>query len=350
MSTSLAEHVDALYSAVERAGPDAFQAALEGIVEATQRSEPAEVSAALERLEPMLARIPLGMGPDLAQVAGAMTDFGGDPASVLATLVERAAGAMEQAARFAELHRAAGLALPDPGDFDAVGETRDRFTAAVQVRGLAGEEEAEDLLQAWYCGDSWVQPVLFMNQRRDVRRALPQRARLLNGVRATREYLGTAGWLEGLLLVLDDEPLIVLDRGFAGTGRGFRVTIGGIGDNFQLHTMLAAALIGHHLPGRAPAPAEVAAATDGPDLTPEGGIRGSWNLVDHGGKWIWNEGRPSDIPHLDGVRVVVLEPEPYQRSWNAGRAYPHMAPLLRIDEPLSPQEAAAWLSRCTTSS
>jgi hypothetical protein len=63
------------------------------------------------------------------------------------------------------------------------------------------------------------------------------------------------------------------------------------------------------------------------------------------GKWIWNEGRPADIPQLDGVRVVVLEPEPYPRSWNTGRQYPLMSPLLRLDGPVPPAEAAVRLSR-----
>ncbi|MET7419753.1 hypothetical protein [Dactylosporangium sp. NPDC005555] len=191
--------------------------------------------------------------------------------------------------------------------------------------------------------------MLYLCQRADVRAALPQRDRLAAAIEPVRETHDTPHWLSGLLSVLDDEPLLVLDRSFAGTGRGYRVTIGGIGDNFQLHTLLAAALIGDParglLPGRAPTAAEVAAAGTGDDLQPAGGLRGNWNLVDADGAWIWNEGTPADIPHLDGVRVVVLEPEPYSRSWDTGRAYPLMTPLLRVDAPLPADEAAAWLSR-----
>ncbi|MFG2044162.1 hypothetical protein [Dactylosporangium sp. NPDC048998] len=352
MTSPLAGPVEALFEAVRSGGPDDFRAALEGIMRGTREAGPADVQAALVRLEPMLARLPLGMGPDLAQIAGAMVDFGADPGVVLPTLVERAAGAMEQAARFAQLFRAVAGGLPDPGDLGQVAAARARFVATAPGRGMA-EEEAEALVQAWFCGDAWVQPVLYLNQRRDVRAALPQRERLLAAAGPASELLGNAAWLEGLLLVLDDEPLVVLDRGFAGTGRGFRVTIGGIGDNFQLHTLLAAALIGddtaaHRLPGRRPTETEIAAATDGEELMPQGGIQGNWNLVDARGEWIWNEGRPADIPHLDGVRVVVLDPEPYPRHWTSGRPYPLMAPQLRVDEVLPPAESAAWLARCET--
>ncbi|MGH3663520.1 MAG: hypothetical protein ACRDT8_15350 [Micromonosporaceae bacterium] len=132
------------------------------------------------------------------------------------------------------------------------------------------------------------------------------------------------------------------------TGRGFRVTISGIGDNFQLHTLLAAALIGDEsqglLPGQRPSPAEIAAASDGEDLTPADGIEGNFNLVDAYGEWIWNEGRPADIPELEGTRVVVIDPAPYQRSWNTGRAYPLMRPTVTVDGPLPADEAAHWLN------
>lgn len=32
-------------------------------------------------------------------------------------------------------------------------------------------------------------------------------------------------------------------------------------------------------------------------------------------------GRPADTPSLEGTRVVVIDPPPYVRTWNAGRAY-----------------------------
>jgi hypothetical protein len=343
----LDRQVDTLLAAIDARDSGGFIDAVSGVGKAVPGATPDEVQAALARLEPALS-LPFGIAGDLAQLVGGMADYGTDPAVVVPTLVERAAEAMESAARFAELYRAAFGDPPRPDAEDQIGPTLERFAGPAGGHGL-DEREAELLVQAWFSADAWVQPVLYLCQRADVRATLPQRARLTAAIEPVREVHGTPDWLAGLLLVLDNEPLLVLDRGFAGTGRGYHVTIGGISDNFQLHTLLAAALIGDPaqglLPGRPPTAVEVAAAGTGEDLQPAGGLRGNWNLVDAYGEWIWNEGRPADIPHLDGVRVVALDPEPYQRTWNTGRQYPLMTPLLRIDGPVPPAEAANWLNR-----
>ncbi|WP_327000189.1 hypothetical protein OHA72_34310 [Dactylosporangium sp. NBC_01737] len=345
--TGLDGQVDMLLAAMDARDPDGFETALPGIARAVPGARPEEVQAALVRLEPALS-LPFGIAGNLAQLVGSMADFGTDPAVVVPTLVDRAAAAMESAARFARLHREAFGDPPSSQAIDEIGPTVERFAGGAAGLGL-DPQEAELLVQAWFCADDWVQPVLYLCQRADVRAALPQRARLTAAIEPVLDVYGTPQWLAGLLKVLDDEPLLVLDRGFAGTGRGYRVTIGGIGDNFQLHTLLAAALIGDPsrglLPGRAPSAVEAAAAGTGEDLQPAGGLRGNWNLVDAYGEWIWNEGTPADIPHLDGVRVVVLDQEPYARSWNTGRQYPLMTPLLRVDAPVPADEAAGWLSR-----
>jgi hypothetical protein len=340
---NLGKHVDELVNAVGNRDDSGFSAALQGIAKATPKARPDEVDAALAELVPVLAGIPFGMGGDLAQIAGSMVDFGTSPAIVLPTLVGRAAEAMEQAARFAQLYGSAFGDPPDAGDPELIGSTVERFVETAPDRGM-DRQDAYLLVQAWFAGGQWVRPVLYLSQRKDVRVALPERPRLTAAVEAMREHVETAHWLFGLLLVLDDEPLVVLHR---ATGRGYRVTIGGIGDNFQLHTLLAAALVGDEsrglLPGRRPTEAEIAAASEGEDVTPSGGIRGTFNLVDANGEWIWNEGRPADIPKLEGVRVGVLDPPPYERSWNAGRLYPRMRPAVSVTGVLPPDEARHWL-------
>jgi hypothetical protein len=342
--TNLGKQVDELVNAVGNRDDERFYAALKRIAHATPKARPQEVDGALAKLAPVLAEIPFGMGGDLAQIAGSMADFGTDPAIVVRTLAGRAADALEQAGRFAAQYGAAFGDLPDAGDPALIGPTLERFVETASKRG-PDRQDAYLLVQAWFCSNQWVQPVLYLAQRKDVRVALPERSRLTAAVDAMREQVETAHWLHGLLLVLDDEPLIVLHR---ATGRGYRVTISGIGDNFQLHTLLAAALIGDEsrglLPGRRPTDAEIAAASDGEDLTPGSGIRGNFNLVDAYGEWIWNEGRPADIPKLEETRVVVLDPEPYARSWNAGRAYPLMRPTVTVTGMLPPEEAGHWLS------
>lgn len=341
---SLDARVGDLLGAVESRDDERFYAALSGMADATPHARPDQVRAALARLVPVLEQIPFGMGGDLAQLSGGMAGYASDPAVVVPTLVGRAADALEQTARFERLHRAAFGDVPDSEDAEQIGPTLERFVGSAAERGLT-EPDAAMLVQAWFCAGQWAQPVLYLCQRQDVRAMLPDRARLTAAVEAAREWIGTAHWLYGLLLVLDDEPLIVLHR---PSGRGFRVTVSGIGDNFQLHTLLAAALVGDGsaggLPGRRPSAEEIAAAGEGEQLEPPAGIRGCFNLVDAYGDWIWNEGRPADIPPLEGTRVVVIDPPPYERTWNAGRAYPLMRPTVRVDGPLPADEAARWLA------
>lgn len=340
-SGELARACDVVNDVVARRDGAAFEPAMERLVRAIRKARAAELADAVERLTPALDRVALSGGGALAQVVGAIAE---ENLSVLPVLVRRAAEAMEEAARFAALHREA-IGEPPGSDFEpAIEPTLERVREAAPKMGLTGDE-AVALAWTWFSGNDWVQPVLYLAQRKDVRVALPERERLTRVTTASTELLDTASWLLGLLQVLDDEPLIVLHR---GTGRGYRVTISGVGDNFQLSTLLAARLMGPEaqglLPGVPPTKAMIAAASDG-EQEIRGGLVGQFNLVGADGQWIWNEGRPADIPVQDGVRVVVLDPLPYSRSWNSGRLYSRMSPTVTVDGPLEPAEAEAWLAK-----
>ena len=355
-ANALIRFCDEIDDALAAGDQQRFEAATRSLAAATPQAAPDDVQDAMARLVSILATIRFGRGVGLARLTGAMTSHGPMPTGLLPVLARRATEVLELAARFAAIYGADDESLPDPEDPSLVQPVISRLheilgspVAAPPLPGMPDPPVAPDaaalaLAEAWFTGDGWVQPVLFLSQRKVVRASLPERARLLAATEAVAEQFTTAHWLRGLLLVLDDEELIVLHR---PTGRGYRVTISGIGDNFQLHTLLAASLIGDEsrgmIPGQPPAPAEIAAASDG-EVTPPEGIRGNFNLVDAYGAWIWNEGRPADIPRLEGARVVVIDPPPYERTWNAGRAYPLMRPAVTVDEILPAAEAARWLS------
>jgi hypothetical protein len=342
--------VDEIAAAFEARNVEQLENATQRLIGAVRKAKPEEIQPATVRLAAFVDRLSYAPGGQLGKIVGNMAAMGTDPRPVLPVLVERACAAMEDAARFAQTYQDAfGEEPPSTEDESAIAATIEMFAAAAVGRGM-DEDTADLLVQAWFAGDSCVQPVLFLCQRADVRAALPQRDRLRAAIEPVREQLATAHWLHGLLLVLDDVALTVVDR---TTGRGYRVTIGGIGDNFQLHTLLAARLIGNPsqgwLKGTPPTPAMVAAADGTGDPEPPGSILGQFNLLDVNGKWLWNEGRPSDIPVTDGERVVVIDPPAYARSWNAGRAYPLMTPTMRVDRQLAPEEAHAWLARAKPS-
>jgi hypothetical protein len=149
-------------------------------------------------------------------------------------------------------------------------------------------------------------------QQKEMRQNLPHRkvlTDLVNEIGPLREELGE---LVELLAVLDDEPLIVLHRASA---TGYEVTISGVADNFQLATLLAATLPDHS----------------------------DFMMVDHTGSWIGGEGRPADIPQLDGRRVILLEPS--TGSWNTAPNFLRIDPEIRLDQVLPDAEVAGWLLR-----
>jgi len=354
-ASGLLGYCDELLWSLDSGDQAGFLAALQRIGQATPRSSPAEVQEAAARLTPLIATIPFWKGSDLAGVAGRVTSYCADNSVILATLVRRTIAVMELSAWFAVM--LGGKGVPDPEDpsryQQSVGLLRDVLSQpgrdvlpALLELPPRPDARAGALAEAWFSCRSWMQPVLYLAQRKDIRRTLPDRDRLAAACDAIREHMVTAEWLHGLLLVLDDETLVVLHR---PTGLGYRVAISGIGDNFQLHTLLAAALIGRKshgmIGGKAPSAAEVAAASDGRDLTPRGGIQARFALADAYGDGIWLEGRPADIPALEGTRVVVLDPPPHPRSWKAGRAYPQMRPSLTVEEILNEMSSAYWLNK-----
>ncbi|ASU83948.1 hypothetical protein CDO52_15195 [Nocardiopsis gilva YIM 90087] len=148
-----------------------------------------------------------------------------------------------------------------------------------------------------------------------------------------------------LLRMAAADSALVLDR---ASGRGFRVRFDGVADNFQLHTLLADALIGTEgrgVPGTRPHPSWVAASQDR-DNDPQADIvTGAWDLVGGDGSWVGNEPTPADIPVIDGQRVLLLEAPSLPHSWRAGRRHPHIVGWLRVEEEISPDEAAGWWAR-----
>jgi hypothetical protein len=126
------------------------------------------------------------------------------------------------------------------------------------------------------------------------------------------------------------------------------VRIGGIGDNFQLHTLLAHVLVGGgHVPGTGPSAESVRLATD-PEPAPgrtQTIASGAFELLAPDGERIWNEGLPDDIPVVEGRRLLVLDDPAYRRSWNADRFFPHLPGTAELARVLTAEETRAWFAR-----
>src|SRR5699024_2742599 len=102
---------------------------------------------------------------------------------------------------------------------------------------------------------------------------------------------------------------------------------------------------GQGLNGQPPDPRWVASYQDGPVDPNAQTVRGCWNLVAHDGTWVWNEGMPAEIPTIDGEHILILDEQPYPRSWNAGRRHPHVHGWVEVESELTHQEAMLWWKR-----
>lgn len=302
-----------------------------------------ELAIALEALTPVLSDVEpyAGVASDLSVLAGALVESGA-PAGQVGLEVLRQLGSYGQAAA-AFMHaweKTGGGPLPSPND---VGETDEK-----RVEEVLGDNAPLATVGWWtslryglaakaMLGDSGVRSAVRADPG-----AMDQLGQL---VQALSTRLSEFVEVRELLRMSEVSRILVLDR---ASWRGFRVRFDGVSDNFQLHTLLADALIGkegYRLPGTRPDPRWVAASMDAAVDPLADVVRGEWDLVGGDGTWIGNEACPGDIPLVDNERVLVLEPQSLLHSWRAGRRHPHITGALAVLEELHPDEAAAWWAR-----
>ncbi|MDE3722995.1 hypothetical protein PWG71_16520 [Nocardiopsis sp. N85] len=311
---------------------------LAGHVPVGERSEALAVIA--ERLRAP-ERIALGAVADLSVLCGALVEVGtpAGPAGVEITRRAREVGA--QALRFAEAWESTGD--DDPPHPRETGEPH-----RARVTPVLGDADMY-ALAAWATMQPYGIAIRAVLGDAEVRVALREDPRglaeLLALATRMRRHVEEFAEVYELLLMAEVDRLLVLDR---VSGRAFRVRFDGVGDNFQLHTLLADALIGPEgrgVPGQRPMPDWVASATDLRDDPRLSIVDGEWDLVGGDGTWVGNEATPGAVPVVNGERVLVLEPISLKHTWRTGRRHPHIPGWLRIEEELNRDEAAAWWTR-----
>ncbi|MCG6494924.1 hypothetical protein [Kitasatospora sp. A2-31] len=334
--------ITALEAANAVADMERFDAAfrlLRGLLGPAGARESAEAGP---RLAAQLADSPPFERAHLAMMVGACVERGADPVAcadqVLAGLREALTGALLLVERWKET---GGGQLPDP-DADDPGHAHARIADPDDPDAWP----AHRAVIGWWTLHLW-QMASFAVYTHAAVRTSARSSGVTDVLAELIERYGDGHHdLKGLLYLmkmLDDEPLLVLDR---PSGTGYLVRMDGLADNFQLHTLLAELLIGGgHLPGTRPHPEVVALSrTAEVDARRRVIALGAFNLLAPDGSWIWNEGTPADIPVVDGVRTLVLDPQPYERSWSAGRFIQQVPGDLRLERVLAPAEAAAKLA------
>jgi hypothetical protein len=160
-----------------------------------------------------------------------------------------------------------------------------------------------------------------------------------------------------LLVVADDQPIVAVHPELR---RGYLVRISGISHNFQLHILLADALIGNpeegHLPCPRPDPQQVAMMKNqpfDPDAPPAQASfhLQTWHAIrpdrthdtDPMAHVLWHEGTPADIPAVKGMPVVVLSPATLPRSWRAPRDWSELHGEVVIEQNYTPAQVEGIL-------
>ena len=323
--------------------PAEFRNQSRRVLEGARGAEPGELTAAIEVLAPVLSGVG-GIYSKVAVFAGACVEWGGSPMPLRETLPRRAIVAMQCNALFPAAWQRASDGQPLP-EGQSMGAVLDLMTAYAERGGLPARS-ARWIALSWFDVRDWIKPMIAVLADRAFRTALAEEERreVRDAAAAIAGRVDGAKWLQGLAMVLDEEPLVVLDP---ASGRGFRLTMSGVGDNFQLHTLLAERLAGS-VPGlNPPKPAWVEQATDAP-LAPRPStdlITRRFRLFDGNGAYVYPEGRPADIGKTSGARVLVIHPPYGPYGWTYGRAYKRMLPRLTLDAALDETEAAEWLGR-----
>jgi hypothetical protein len=349
VSTEITQLVSDLVVRMKSGSTATFREGLARLGEAARAGGPERLTAVVSALAPVLP----GLGGDFAKaavLAGACVEWGGSPLPLLEVLPERAAEVMMLNALVEEWWTGAGTGLPLPEPTRGGAERLERvFAPYVRPGGALTAGNLRRIAMSWDDMDDWLRALLTVLARGEFRDALPaaMKASLRERAAAVAGRSQQAAWVADLAAVLDDEPLLVLAP---ESGRGYALTMRGIGDNAQLYILLADRLIGDPaaglLPGRRPEPSWVAAATDAdPHLGPDNAAIRAFRLFDGHGRYVAPEGRPADIGPLDGVRVLLIHPPNGNYGMGSGHVFTAMRPTLTLDRPLGPSDTENWLAR-----
>ncbi|MFV2196442.1 hypothetical protein [Nocardiopsis sp. LOL_012] len=345
---------------------DEFRAAFQELIDASVATDPQHFPPAVRKVYTLATQIPVderelalealtplisgnhaapGILADLSVIAGALVEMGTDPGPTGIEILHRLRSMGRGAIVFARAWEHTGPdAPPDPDSVTAQAEERVAADLGTDAPGAT---------MCWWTirrhGLAARTMLSHTSVRSHIRRDPALHAELVAIANQLSAHLPEFDDIRALLRMAEATNALVLDR---ASRRAFRVLFDGIGDNFQLHTLLADALIGpggQGLEGDPPDPRWSAAYRDG-DVHPQARtVRGWWNLVAHDGSWVWNEGMPAEIPSLDGERVLILDEQPYPRSWNAGRRHSHVHGWLEVESELPDEEAAQWWRRIAPS-
>jgi len=375
IENAVAQYVVAVEPLAALDDPSEWLAALERANEAAKEAGACADSAtsdelrlAAEKLFPSLEVPDPQPSGQAALTLGVFVEYGLEPGFVGSHLLGPFREVLELTAAFIERVEAE---LPESADEDVEEEpssywVEDRYVTPELAKQFFLEDRR--LPQAYFAMEEWCLPVVAVLSRDRNLLAEARGDERLVDLADRLAYCG-ATFVRMLLMMLSGESLLVLHP---STGQGFKLLIDGVTDNFQLHTLLADALVVERrglfrrrqgpewgIPGLRPSPSVAAVARgDGPQCIDEhsSGVWNfyQWTAIDDAAKlpddvdmehWIWNEGIPADIAPFAGVRVVILGTPQYTRTWNTARSIAGLTARAEVEEVLDRRQVQDWLTR-----
>lgn len=307
----------------------------------------------------------------IALVVGYFVENGGDPLIGYAPILTRFNETLGKAIDFAS------QCVDMPLDSEALQPLIDEYGSAEEIDPMDlvrahiathGEEVAQHNPELYSALEAQIglpnAALAHMNHCPEARAYARELPDFVDRLAATEGFIDNENvyWCHRLAQMLDNEELLVIHP---ASEQGFRVRISGIGDNFQLHTLLADALNGPDgFPYDTPDPHIAAIARGEQEPEDDDFAVGVFNMVNWTGikgllgesddddeshsffdEWIWGEGTPYDIEKFEGTRVVLIDDAPYQRSWQANLTFGGIRPEVTVVEKLTPQQVQDWLQR-----
>ena len=335
------EAVAAVEAAIAERSGSLLEAAY-GDLASISKSELAASSARIgPRLAGLLGRMPMWHASVYAVLVGALVEWNADAVDCAPAILGGLERSLTRAVEFVGLWR------------ERFGEEEDLPNPTGMPDGRVQERLGPDYATVWnnpYFGwhtvDKWERASVAVLADPRVRRNLANRAELVELAESLEPEYGDLQCAIRALLLIDDEPLLVMDR---ASGKAFRMRMSGIAGNYQLQTLLAGILVGGgHLPGQAPSPEAIANSSSGvidmSRLSELPHATECFNLAEPSGRWIWSATTPSRIPVIDGVRQLVLDPPIYRHVYKAVRFLPRVPGILELEAVLDPAEAAPYFA------